>query len=343
VQELPAQLCPQIQQLLTEGTYTLVVREGQIPPAPRSTNVRIILISEIVQPKLDKLTQHKIKVPSLRVRKTDLEAQVNYYLNILGRQKKLVKPQVTPEAIRRLQTYDFPGNLQELQGMVDRALVQAQGSQVLTEEVFWAQAAKKQKFRLNLLNIYPKFRQFLRSDWYPDRVNYWFTSWVFALVVIILFVAPQDREHNFALNIFWAWWWPLMLLLFPLIGRLWCAFCPFMIYGEIVQKLSLKFFPRTLNKWPRQLAEKWGGWFLFGLFTLIFLWEELWNLENTAYLSSCLLLLITAGGYFVFLIHVYLNRSRPCSAVQLNLVKRERWGQRKKIRLTSFPAYRGPI
>lgn len=302
VQELPAQLSPQIQQLLTERTYTPVVREGQIPPQPRSSNARIILISEIVQPQLDKLTQHKIKVPSLRVRKEDLEAQVNYYLNILCRQKKLVKPQVTPEAIRRLQAYDFPGNLQELQGMVDRALVQAQGSQVLTEEVFWAQAAKQQKFRLNLFKIYPKLRQFLRSDWYPDRVNYWFTTWVFALVVTILFVAPQDRQHNFALNIFWAWWWPLILLLFPIIGRLWCAFCPFMIYGEIVQKLSLKIFPRTLNKWPRQLAEKWGGWFLFGMFTLIFLWEELWNLENTAYLSSCLLLLITAGAVIFSLI-----------------------------------------
>lgn len=39
-----------------------------------------------------------------------------------------------------------------------------------------------------------------------------------------------------------------------------------------------------------------GGWFLFGLFTLILLWEELWQLENTAYLSGCLLLLITVGA-----------------------------------------------
>jgi polyferredoxin len=180
--------------------------------------------------------------------------------------------------------------------MVNRALVQAQGSNLLTEEVFWPQAPKKQLFRLNLLNAYPWLRQFLNSDWYPDRINYGFTAWVFPLVVLILFIAPQDRQHNFALNLFWAWWWPLILLLFPIIGRLWCAFCPFMIYGEIAQKLSLKFFPRTLQKWPRETAEKWGGWFLFGLFVLIFLWEELWNLENTAYLSSCLLLLITAGA-----------------------------------------------
>jgi polyferredoxin len=69
-----------------------------------------------------------------------------------------------------------------------------------------------------------------------------------------------------------------------------------MIYGEVTQKLSLWLFPRKLKRWPRQKAELWGGWFLFAFFALILLWEELWNLENTAYLSSCLLLLITAGA-----------------------------------------------
>jgi transcriptional regulator with AAA-type ATPase domain/NAD-dependent dihydropyrimidine dehydrogenase PreA subunit len=302
IHKLPTQLCQPIQQLLTEGTYTPVIREGQVSPPPRPSNARIILISEATQPLLNQAIAHQIKVPALRVRKADLAAQVDYYINLLCLQKKLPKPQVLPEAIRRLQAYDFPGNLQELQGMVDRALVQAQGSKVLTAEVFWAQTSKKQQFRLNLLNAYPWLRRFLRSDWYPDRVNYWFTAWIFPLVIAILFIAPQDRQHNFALNIFWAWWWPLILLLFPLIGRLWCAFCPFMIYGEIAQKLSLKVFPRTLNKWPRELAEKWGGWFLFSLFALIFLWEELWQLEDTAYLSSCLLLLITAGAVICSLI-----------------------------------------
>jgi polyferredoxin len=63
-----------------------------------------------------------------------------------------------------------------------------------------------------------------------------------------------------------------------------------------LQTLSLKLWPRQLKRWPRQEAERWGGWFLFGLFALILLWEELWDLQNTAYLSSCLLLLITAGA-----------------------------------------------
>lgn len=129
-----------------------------------------------------------------------------------------------------------------------------------------------------------------------DRINYGFTAAFFAFIVAVLFLAPQNRQENFALNIFWAWWWPLVLIGFPFVGRIWCAFCPFMIYGEITQKLSLYLFPRQLKKWPRQTAEKWGGWFLFGLFALILLWEELWDLPNTAYLSAWLLLIITAGA-----------------------------------------------
>nr|WP_299043618.1 hypothetical protein [uncultured Thermosynechococcus sp.] len=41
-------------------------------------------------------------------------------------------------------------------------------------------------------------------------------------------------------------------------GRIWCAICPFMIYGEVLQTLSLKIRPRKLRPWPRQLAERWG-------------------------------------------------------------------------------------
>jgi polyferredoxin len=174
--------------------------------------------------------------------------------------------------------------------------VQSNGAQLLTEEIFWTASNPNQRFRLNLLNAYPRLRRFLRSPWWPDRFNYWAILPLFAVVVFLLFWGPQTRDRNIGLNLFWAWWWPLILIGFPFVGRLWCAICPFMIYGEVVQKLSLWLFPRQLGKWPRQTAERYGGWFLFGLFAAIFLWEELWDLENTAYLSSWLLLLITGGA-----------------------------------------------
>jgi transcriptional regulator with AAA-type ATPase domain/NAD-dependent dihydropyrimidine dehydrogenase PreA subunit len=296
VQELDPELRPAIAQLLKNNTYTPVPRADEPPPPPKTSQARLILISEKTIPELDSLVERTIKVPPLRVRKGDLEDQVKYYITLTCRGKGLPKPQVTPEAIRRLQAYDFPNNLTELENLIRRAIVQLPAGQALTEEIVWPSQSKKKQLRLNLLNTFPRFRRFLRSPWWPDRLNYWFVLPAFTLVVAILFLGPQTRSENFALNLFWAWWWPGVLIAFPFVGRLWCAVCPFMIYGELVQKISLWLFPRELKRWPRQSAERWGGWFLFGLFALILLWEELWNLENTAYLSACLLLLITAGA-----------------------------------------------
>jgi polyferredoxin len=229
------------------------------------------------------------------LRKTDIEDQANYYLNLICRAKGISKSRLTPEALRKLQSYDFPNNLRELENILERAVVQSDCGDI-TEEILWSSQSKKKQFRFNLLNSYPRLRRFLRSKWWTDRINYGFTLTAFALIVIILFLGPQQRSQNFALNLFWAWWWPLILIGFPFLGRLWCSVCPFMIYGEVTQKLSLWLFPRQLKKWPREKADKWGGWFIFGLFALILLWEEVWDLQNTAYLSACLLLLITAGA-----------------------------------------------
>jgi transcriptional regulator with AAA-type ATPase domain/NAD-dependent dihydropyrimidine dehydrogenase PreA subunit len=299
LEQLPAALSPMLKQLLADRTYAPVARESESAALPRTCTARLILVSEKMLPCLEqkRLLGHRIKVPPLRVRKSDIAAQVAYYLSLRSRTTRTIaKPKLTPEALRRLQGYDFPGNLEELQALLDRALTQAAGATALTEEIFWSTGEKTRRFRWNLLNAYPQLRQFLRSAWYPDRINYGVISWVFPIAVAILFLGPQTRDQNIILNFFWDWWWLGSCLIFPFLGRIWCTFCPFMIYGEIAQKISQKFFPGTLRPWPRQAADQWGGWFLFGLFALILLWEELWNLENTAALSAWLLLLITAGA-----------------------------------------------
>ena len=296
IQETPPELLPKLAEFIKTRSYTPIPRSGEPKPETHTSRARILIISEQAQSIIKRAVDKTIKVPPLRVRKADIKAQVEYYISIYSRSNGIPKPKVTPEALRRLQSYDFPGNLKELKSLVERAIVQAGEATELTEEIFWSVDTKKKRFRFNLLNSYPQLRKILRSPWYPDRINYGFTLIGFAIIVAILFLGPQTRDKNFALNLFWAWWWPFFLFIFPFLGRIWCAFCPFMIYGELTQKLSLWLFPRKLKKWPRQQAEKWGGWFLFTMFTLIFLWEELWDLENTAYLSACLLLLITAGA-----------------------------------------------
>jgi transcriptional regulator with AAA-type ATPase domain/NAD-dependent dihydropyrimidine dehydrogenase PreA subunit len=301
IQELPIELIPQIAHLIETKQYK-PVGSGDSDPS-LVCEARILMVSEKPQVEINSCVGEQIKVPPLRLRKSDIEPHVDYYISLYCRDRGIIpKPKITAEALRSLQSYDFPGNLKELQLLVERAIIQAAGSPSLNEAVFWATKTTGKEYRFNLLNAYPVLRRFLRSDWWPTRINYGFTLTFFALTVAALFLGPQSRDRNGALNLFWAWWWPLILIGFPFVGRLWCAVCPFMIYGEVVQKLSLWLFPRQLKHWPRGAAEQWGGWFLFGLFYLIFLWEEIWDLQNTAYLSAYLLLLITAGAVICSLI-----------------------------------------
>ncbi|WP_017327284.1 sigma 54-interacting transcriptional regulator [Synechococcus sp. PCC 7336] len=296
--ELPPTLYDKIGRLLESGTYQPVSREGEWPAPLRTSQARIVATAERTLSQLDfkRLAEHFIQLPPVRVRKADIEQMVNYTISLFSRSQKVPRPQISPEALRQLQGYDFPGNFTELESAISRAIAQSNGAAVLTEETFWGTTNRNDRFRWNLLNAYPQLRQFLRSPWWPDRINYWVVAPLFALVVTLLFLGPQTRDRNIGLNLFWAWWWPLILIAFPFVGRLWCSICPFMIYGEIVQKLSLWLWPRPLARWPRQQMDRYGGWFLFALFAAIYLWEELWDLENTAYLSSWLLLLITGGA-----------------------------------------------
>ncbi|MEM9484475.1 MAG: cyclic nucleotide-binding domain-containing protein [Cyanobacteria bacterium P01_F01_bin.116] len=296
IQDLEPELRPAILRLIKTGEYQPSPQPGNAPSAIKASPAWIMLIAEKSLTPFANLARQTIKVPPLRVRKGDIASYINYYIQLYCRKRDLKKPTLTPEALRRLQSYDFPGNLRELDSLVQRAIQQSDCTSRLNEEVFWSASEQEDRFRWNLLNAYPKLRQFLRSPWWPDRINFGFTSWFYVLVVTLLFLGPQTRDANIALNFFWAWWWPLILLSFPFVGRLWCAVCPFMIYGEITQKLSLWLWPRQLGEWPRQWAERWGGWILYAGFAAILIWEELWNLENTAYLSAWLLLIITAGA-----------------------------------------------
>jgi len=318
LQDLPAALMPAIAQLIDNGRYqrqgdaerssSTIQQRAALETAPaessseldsdrdRVSQAWIMVVAERSLPEINVLMSTQIKVPPLRVRKADIAAQINYYLALQCRSGGKQRPQVTPEALRSLQGYDFPGNLTELENLIERAMRQREDNVPLSEDVFWSTGTRQRRFRLNLLNAYPALRQFLRSPAWPDRLNYGFTAPVYAAVVAILFLGPQARDQNFALNLFWAWWWPLILLSFPFVGRLWCSVCPFMIYGEITQWLRQKLWPGSLLPWPRRWADRWAGWILFGGFAAILLWEELWNLENTAYLSAWLLVIITAGA-----------------------------------------------
>lgn len=89
------------------------------------------------------------------------------------------------------------------------------------EELCGLQA--KDRFRWNLLRPLPLLQRLFRSELWPEAINFRFTAYVYPALVALLLFGPQDRAHNFGLNLFWCYWWPLMFIAYPFLGRIWCA------------------------------------------------------------------------------------------------------------------------
>lgn len=264
--------------------------------------VRLILASPS-KVSLANVEAHQIKLFSLPQRKQDISDFAQYFLEKFCRERGRSLLELSQADLRRLLGYDYPGNLAELESILKRAIVQTPaGQNTIPEQVLWSVTSKKNAFRVDLLNEIPWLRQFLLSQWWPKR--FWIAIVaIFIPVTFMGFIGPQTRSENMILNLFWAWWWPFYLFFFAFVGRLWCAICPFMVIGEGFRSVSLWIWPRQLLPWPTKWLNKWGAWILWAGFAAIYLWEKLWDLPHTPYLSAWLLLIITAGAVIGSLIY----------------------------------------
>jgi polyferredoxin len=308
--QVPKALQPALLELASTGRWQPVATGRGDDTGERLFPGRVLFTAEAAMPAFDRVCT-LIRVPPLRVRRQDLGEWLRYGVRQRSRKLGWERPPEVPDAVvKRLQSYDFPNNLRELEVLIYRALQQVRRQQeqengaggaaaaplptALPEDVFWT-SPRQQRLRFDIWRWKPQLREWMRAPWLWNALLFGLVSWVFVLVNLWLWLGPQDRLHNGALNLFWAWWWPLILLGFPLVGRLWCAFCPFMVWGEISQRLARRLGWQPA-RWPRGNSDDWASPLLAAGFAAILLWEEVWNLQNTAWLSSCLLLLITAGA-----------------------------------------------
>lgn len=99
----------------------------------KATNARIVcaancdLHEEIRQGRFRKdlyyrLRTHAVEIPPLRERMSDLPLLVDHFLGKSATILKKKKPTLPPEVFTLLGTYDFPGNIRELEGMIHNAV-----------------------------------------------------------------------------------------------------------------------------------------------------------------------------------------------------------------------------
>jgi transcriptional regulator with GAF, ATPase, and Fis domain len=127
--ELPRELQPKLLRVLQEGQ---VERLGGARTV--RTDVRVIaatnrnLIDEVRSGKFRqdlfyRLNVFPITLPALRERREDLPALLHHLCDRLGRQLGRPIDRIAPGSLEALQRYDWPGNIRELENVIQQAVI----------------------------------------------------------------------------------------------------------------------------------------------------------------------------------------------------------------------------
>ena len=298
-------------QLLTQKTYWSRTDNTEKPFLPRiiySMHTKTIQDPDFVKG-LQNSTLQIIKVPGLEARTQDMASMARTKIQQLEKEFGLSnRVLLTPEANQRLLDHTWVDGEPELDQELRNAMLRLTLDQKKHPYLFegslpWLLEPKhmlaqnpEETMRHRLLYEYPILRKIINSPWIFDHTLRYIVTPVFIAFLAVLFWGPQTRDHSAALTVFWAGWWPLVMLSFPFLGRIWCSICPFMAVGNLAQE-AVTSMGVQLKKWPKWV-ETAGAPFAFGLFYAILVWEELWHLPKNGALSAWLLLLITSGAVF---------------------------------------------
>jgi DNA-binding NtrC family response regulator len=76
-----------------------------------------------------------IHVPPLRERAEDIPLLVDYFIKKYCTSMNKLPVSIEPSALKRLQEFDFPGNIRELENMVERAIVIGNGKKITIKDL----------------------------------------------------------------------------------------------------------------------------------------------------------------------------------------------------------------
>jgi polyferredoxin len=136
----------------------------------------------------------------------------------------------------------------------------------------------------------------MRSRWYPGAFQIPIAA-VFGLVAYQLLVGPSKAHENAGTALMWVLWWPALPLVYVVLGRFWCAVCPFAALSDFVQKLV------GVNRPVPPFLKKYGIWIIDATFLAITWADHVFGIVGSPWGSGILLLLLTfsvivSGAFF---------------------------------------------
>jgi transcriptional regulator with PAS, ATPase and Fis domain len=123
---MPSQI--KLLRLLQENSYYQLGGETPLQSSARTLAATSVNLEQAVakgkfrKDLFFRLKAHTVTVPPLRERQQDIPVLLRYFLEKGARQLRKSVPSYSPRLLRFLARYNFPGNVRELEGMVQNAL-----------------------------------------------------------------------------------------------------------------------------------------------------------------------------------------------------------------------------
>ena len=233
--------------------------------------------------------QHFRAAP-LREHRRDIPRLVQYYLKRYCLQYGKNITQVDDQTLGRFMNYDWPGNLTEMAGVLQRAVLLGKSHKPLNHQIILGVPKSEGKWEFNLLRL-QKIRAFLASRLFPVLPKA-VVGVFFVFVLISLFFGPVAAEHNIGLTLSWVVGWPLLIFSFFFLARTWCSICGLSVPGWLAQLVLKPERPTP------QFIKRYSGWIMAFLCILLFWIETSWNAYQSPRLTAWIIFTITLCSLF---------------------------------------------
>jgi len=92
-----------------------------------------------------------IPLPPLRERKEDIPELVDYFLGYFAAEYGQKPKKITPEGLKMLEVYDWPGNIRELRNVIERLVIMIPSNTVTPKNIILGEAARSDYFTFSTL------------------------------------------------------------------------------------------------------------------------------------------------------------------------------------------------
>jgi len=250
------------------------------------------VLAKLIPELRELLKDRAVSVPPLIQRLKDIPLLAEHYLNVYARKNGKHISGLSREATEKLVSYAWPGNIEELENVIQRAAIVASEDVIIPGDLIFVVPSEKEIHKKNLLRQ-DKIRDILRHPLVP-KIFIWFN--ILMVVVMAGFTLYggsrpadhplQDFGNNPGMLITWLVWFPILPISAFLLGRIWCGVCPIAGIGDLASRII------RLNLPVPKFLKRMDFWMVVVSFLLLDYIEEFLAVAEKPWATGLLLVII---------------------------------------------------